>query len=251
MDLYPIFAPVLSFIGGSVSSTLLVRILDRRRLKYAADGVTVIERRDSVIGLDIKHNGNDIDRLTKSHVWLWNAGRKAIRSSEVVEANPLRANFPGAKLLNLAVLHASDGAIGFRTKQLDDGSWLIEFDHWEGKHGVVLEALHTSTRVVPKVTGSIDGLQPIHALGRIDNGSFLSKGRRAFRRWIPAFAAVAFAAGTWTVFALKLTVDPKSLLALLLLLPGEFLMVLSFSVGLSALWVPKELRQFNRPLGGS
>ncbi|WP_157379334.1 hypothetical protein [Burkholderia ubonensis] len=244
MDLLPI---LVSFAGGSMSSTLLTRFLDRRRLKYAAEGITVIEKRDSVDGLSIRHNGNDVDRLTRSHIWLWNAGRKAIRPSDVVAANPLKATFPDAKLLELTLVHSTEGAIGFQTKRLEDSSWLIEFDHWEARHGVVLEALHTSTRVVPKLTGSVDGLQPIQSLGRIDNGSFLSKRRRALRRWLPVLAAVALGGGMWAVVVLRLGFDIKTLLAFALIAPGELLLLLSFSVGVGAFWVPKDLRQFSRP----
>ncbi|MCA8256419.1 hypothetical protein LGM89_24420 [Burkholderia sp. AU31624] len=248
MNLLPIITSLLSFAGGSVSSTLLVRHLDRRRLKYAADGITVMEMRDTVKGLDIKHNGNEIERLTRSHVWLWNAGRKAIRPSDVITANPLKVIYPEAQLLNLALLHPSEGAIGFRTVQLDDGAWLIEFDHWEAKHGVVLEALHTSTRVVPKITGSIDGLQPIQALGRIDIGSFLSRRRRTFRRWAPSLAVITFFTGAWAAYRLNLTFDPKSLLALGLMLPGEILLIISFSIGFGNFSIPRELREFNKAM---
>ena len=251
MNLLPVFALAFSFAGGSVSSTLLTRYLDGRRLKYAAEGITVIEKRDSLDGLSITHHGEQVERLTRSHIWLWNAGRKAVRSSDVIATNPLRAYYPDAQLLELTLVHWTDGAVGFRPKRQDDGSWLVEFDHWEGRHGVVFEALHTSTRVVPKLTGSVDGLQLIQSLGRIDNGSFLTKRRRTLRRWVPVLAVAALGAGSWSVVSLGLGFDPKSLLALGLIAPGELLLILSFALGLNALWVPKELRRFQRPISNT
>lgn len=230
---------------------LLGRYLDQRRLKYAAEGITVIEKRDSLDGLSIMHRGEQIERLTRSHIWLWNAGRKAIRSSDVIATNPLKACYPDARLLELTLVHRTDGAIGFRPKQQEDGSWVIEFDHWEARHGVVFEALHTSPLVVPKLTGSVDGLQPIQSLGRIDNGSFLSKRRRALRRWVPLLAIAVLGVGIWIIDNLKLGFDPKSLLALGLIAPGELLLILTFSLGVNAFWVPKELRRFQRSFSKS
>ncbi|WP_430233514.1 hypothetical protein [Paraburkholderia tropica] len=211
----------------------------------------IIEKRDSLEGLSVSHNGESIERLTKSRIWLWNDGRKAIHKSDVIEENPLRVIFPGARILSLSVLDYSDGAIKFRSKDLGDGSWQIEFGHWEAKHGVVLEALHTSNRFLPTLAGSVNGLQPIHSIGLIELGSFLPKRTRTFRRWVPALAVLFFAAGVWAIIRFNLLMQPRSIAALLLLLaPGEFLMVLTASFWLNALSVPRKLRRLdgsNRP----
>jgi len=130
-------------------------------------------KRDQVDGLSITHNGHAVERLTRSRIRLWNAGRKAIEPADVVSTNPLRVQYPGPTLLDLKLVHSTDDAIKLRPRPDGDG-WMIEFEYWEGKNGVVLEALHTSTRVVPKLTSSVRGLRPIKRLGRIDDGAFVS-----------------------------------------------------------------------------
>ncbi|WP_350357375.1 hypothetical protein [Paraburkholderia fungorum] len=240
----------LSFASGSVAWGLIARFLDRRLLTYSAEGITVLETKDQLDGLSVTHNGKPVERLTRSHIRLWNAGRKAIRPSDVVGANPLRVSYPGAALLELKVLHATDDAVGFRPKADGDG-WLIEFDYWEGRNGVVLEALHTSSYVVPKLTGSVDGLRPIKRLGRIDNGSFLSPRHRAVRRWLPIIALAVFTAGVLTVATFKLWtgLEPRMLLAFFAVAPGEMLLIAAVGVVVSDLWIPRPLRRIRLSAG--
>ncbi|WP_321938803.1 hypothetical protein [Paraburkholderia sp. J8-2] len=247
MNFVPFLSGAVTIAGGSMMTMLVNRFLERRRLEYGAEGMTVIEKRDSLDGLSVTHNGESIERLTKSRIWLWNSGRKAILPADVYAANPLKATFPGARILDLSVLESSDGALGFKPKNLGDGSWQIDFDHWDGNHGVLLEALHTSTRFVPKLTGSVKGLNPIHSVGRIELGSFLSKRSRTFRRWTPLFAILLFAAGVWAIIELNLRFDIGSFVGLLLLAPGEVMLILCASYWLNAFSIPRGLRR----LGGS
>jgi hypothetical protein len=93
--------------------------------------VTVIEKRDQVEGLSITHNGHAVERLTRSRIRLWNAGRKAIEPDDVMSSNPLKVHYPGATLLDLKLVDSTDDAIKLRTKP-DSDSWQIGFDYWEG-----------------------------------------------------------------------------------------------------------------------
>lgn len=239
---FAIVAILCSAATSSVATLVITRVLDRRRLMYAAEGMPIVETRDSLDGLSVTHHGHSIERLTKSRIWLWNSGRKPIIPTDVFEANPLKASFPNAKILNLSVLEASEGALGFRPVDLGDGSWRIDFSHWDPKHGVFLEALHTSTFFVPKLSGSVNGLQPIHSVGRIERGAFLSKRARNFRRWAPLIALFLLAVGIGSIIELKLSFDIRSLLALFLLAPGEVMMILWASFWVNALSIPRGLR---------
>ncbi|WP_321905617.1 hypothetical protein [Paraburkholderia tropica] len=247
MNLAPFFSGAVTFAGGGMSTMLVNRMMERRRLKYGAEGMAIIEKRDSLDGLSVTHNGESVERLTKSRIWLWNSGSKPILPADVYAANPLKASFPGAKILSLSVLESSEGALGFRPKDLGDGSWQIDFDHWDANQGVFLEALHTSTRFVPKLTGSVSGLQPIRSVGRIELGSFHSKRGRTFRRWAPLIAIVLLAVGVCAVAKFDLPFDLRSLFSLLLVAPGEIVLIFCASYWLNALSIPRGIRR----LGGS
>jgi hypothetical protein len=234
-----------SLATGSVGALAITRFLERRLLTYSAEGVTVIEKRDQVDGLSITHNGHAVERLTRSRIRLWNAGRKAIEPDDVVSTNPLKVQYPGATLLDLKVVHSTDDAIKLRPRPDGDG-WLIEFDYWEGKSGVILEALHTSTHVVPKLTGSVRGLRPIKRLGRIDDGAFLPPRRRALLRWLPVLALAVFGAGMAAVVRLGLWFDPRSLLGFAVMVPGELLLIASVPIVMNNFWIPRPLRRIPR-----
>jgi len=239
---------VLSWITSVLCSGLavfaLTRFLDRRRIKYAADGFSIIEQRDSLDGLSILHNGRQVERLTKSHVWLWNSGHRSIKPSDVIAANPITIGFSdGAKILSLRAVDATADAVGFCASDYRDGRWQLTFTHWEGRAGVVLEVLHTSKKVVPTIRGSVDGLQPIKSLGRIEIGSFLPNRQRRVRKWSPLVGIFLFVAGIWGINALHVIPDPKSFLGLLLLVPGEALMIVTGIAYLPSLWIPRELRR--------
>ncbi|WP_143036572.1 hypothetical protein [Paraburkholderia steynii] len=230
---------------GSVGSLAITRFLERRLLTYSAEGVTVIEKHDQVDGLSITHNGHAVERLTRSRIRLWNAGRKAIEPGDVVSTNPLKVRYPGATLLDLKVVHSTHEGIKFRSRPDGDG-WLIEFDYWEGKSGVILEALHTSTRVVPTLTGSVRGLRPIKSFGRIDDGAFLSPRRQALLRWLPVLALAVFGAGIAAVVRLGLWFDPRSILGFAVVAPGELLLIAAVPRLMNNFWIPRPLRRIPR-----
>ncbi|WP_225032059.1 hypothetical protein [Paraburkholderia sp. XV] len=230
---------------GSVGALGINRYLERRLFTYSAEGVTVIEKLDPVDGLAVTHNGQAVERLTRSRIRLWNAGRKAIEPGDVVSTNPLKIEYPGAKLLDLKVLESTHEAIKLRPRRDGEG-WLIEFDYWEGKNGVILEALHTSTRVVPTLTGSVRGLRPIKSFGRIDDGAFLSPRRQMLLRWLPVFGLAVFGAGIAAVVRLGLWFDPRSLLGFVVMAPGELLLVAAVPRLMNNIWIPRPLRRIPR-----
>ncbi|MBB2984460.1 hypothetical protein [Paraburkholderia tropica] len=226
-----------------MATEFLKRYLERRRLEYAAEGMAIVKKHDSLDGLSVTHNGHGIERLTKSRIWLWNPSRTAIRSTDVIEENPLKVRFSGERIFSMSLIDCSDDVVGVRPRDLGDGIWQIDFDYWEAKQGVSLEALHTSSMFVPKITGSIKGFQPIRSLGPIDIGAFVSKRTRTFRRWVPALAVLFIAAGVAAIVEFHLAVDPRSVGALVLMAVGEFFAVLCASFWFSALSVPRAVRR--------
>jgi hypothetical protein len=57
-----------SLATGGMATEFLKHYLERRRLEFAAEGMAIIEKRDSLDGLSGTHNGHGIERLTKSRI---------------------------------------------------------------------------------------------------------------------------------------------------------------------------------------
>lgn len=239
--LYAIF----SGVGGLVLGYICRHWNDRRRIRYSADGVVAIEKRHPIDGLSITHEGVPVDRLTLSRVWLWNGSMRSIKPEHVVSGNPLTiGTTDGGTVLSVRVAYESPDAVGFTASPFNSERWRINFEHWEGKSGVVLEVLHTSSKIVLDVRGTVDGLKPIERLGRIASGSFLSKRRRKFERVAPLLGLVLMGFGVWGIAALDIVIEPKMILGFMLLLPGEFLLLSSGVEFIERLRIPRSIRTF-------
>ncbi|MFM0498912.1 hypothetical protein [Paraburkholderia caffeinilytica] len=237
-----LLSPVISFALG----TGYARWNDRRRIKYCADGETVIHKRDAMDGLVVSHHGEPVDRITRSFVSIWNAGKGPIKPEDMVADNPLRLTLEDdSRILSVRTVHRDDDVVKVAAVSSDDGSWRIEFAHWERDASVVLEVIHTSPKLVPKLIGTISGFQPVKCLGRVTTGAFLPARRRWLYRLAPALAIPLFAAGVWAVSEMKLMPDPKTILGLLLIAPGEFLLIVYGIEFIVNLRVPRSVRRFS------
>lgn len=235
-------SPIISFALG----TGYARWNDRRRIKYCADGETVIHKRDALDGLVVSHNGEPVDRITRSLVSVWNSGKGPIKPDDVVADNPLRITLgDDGKILSVKTVHRDDDAVKVAAVPSDDCSWRIEFAHWAQGASVIFEVIHTSSTRVPNVVGTVDGFQPVKSLGRVTTGAFLPVGRRRLYRLAPMLAVPLFAVGVWIVISFKLTPDPKTILGLLLITPGEFLLIVFGVEFLVNLRVPRIVRRFS------
>jgi hypothetical protein len=242
-------APLLVAIPP-IFSGLLVHLLNkwnaRRRICYAADGLTVIERRDAIEGLTIQQNGTSVERLTKSHVWIWTVGRKSIKPADVVVGDPLSVAFEGdAKILSSRIAHKGPGAVNFALTETD-GKWILQFDHWESGAGVILEIIHTSPKIVPTLSGTVEGFPPAKSFGRISTGLLQPKRLRLLRRVAPLAGLAFFISGVWAAYRLNATIDPKGILVLCLVGIGELLLLTSGVAYLDNLRIPRALRKLPR-----
>ncbi|RQN33843.1 hypothetical protein [Paraburkholderia tropica] len=238
--------PVIGPIVGALFGFFLNRVAESRKILYCADGQTVFERRDEVAGLTVLQDGIPVERLARSHVWIWNSARKSIKPEDVIASDPITIRFDDkGEILSLQVINAAPGATTFRFRSPENGSCVLQFDHWAGKAGVMLEILHTSRKVVPVLTGTVEAFQPAHCLGRISTGSFQqSRVIRQLRRFAPIGGIASMALGALAIVKLNATIDPKGLLVLALMGFGEMLLLTSGVAYLDALRIPRTLRKF-------
>jgi len=112
-------------------------------------------------GLEVlyRYKGQQVPQLSRSNIAFWNAGRIAIRSSDVIRQDPLElCVLGGYQLLDVNPLQNTDKVNGFIMQRVDDTRVALSFDYLGAGQGVVVQMTHTgrSDESVKLTGGFID-----------------------------------------------------------------------------------------------
>jgi hypothetical protein len=102
-----------------------------------------------------------VDRLTKTYLVIWNAGKSLIRGSDIVASDELRCEFPDdGEILEVHILKSTKAINNFTIEANHDRPNIarIGFDYLDPGDGAVVQLLHTATVRFPKMTGAIMGM---------------------------------------------------------------------------------------------
>ena len=115
--------------------------------------------------VEVRYQGTSVPRLTSSNVWIWNAGQKAVRSSDLTRHDPLQLHYSG-EILNVRCRRVSHDATLIRADpeaSAADGepskTIHLSFSFLNAGDGAVFEVLHSGSAEAPKCTGTIVGLR--------------------------------------------------------------------------------------------
>ncbi|MXZ10258.1 MAG: hypothetical protein F4Y79_12540 [Gemmatimonadetes bacterium] len=109
----------------------------------------------------ILFKGEEVDRLTKTTLILWNNGTEVLDGEKIVGKDPIKISFnEGDSILSYKILQKTKEVNDFSVSRDEDNSHqlLIEFSYLDPSDGISLELLHDSKKRYPKVQGSIMGL---------------------------------------------------------------------------------------------
>ena len=180
MDTLTVLGDLLSpgWVGSAIGlAGILVAVLTYRRSLVGAR--LVFMERDlrllSVKGqalpgeIEIRYRGALLDRLTKTDLVLWNAGRLLLRGQDVVAEDPVRFCFEGqGTILSASIAKTTRTTNAIQLAQTDDKTITIGFDYLDPGDGVVIEVLHTFLKAGPRHLGTIRGVpQGLMDLGRL------------------------------------------------------------------------------------
>lgn len=110
--------------------------------------------------VEVRYRGTPVARLTASTVWIWNAGKKTVRGSDVVALDPLSLSFDG-EILDCSIRRVTREAIRIAASASEEdgvGKVNWRFDFLDPGDGGILEVLHTGTTEAPKCSGTIIGI---------------------------------------------------------------------------------------------
>jgi hypothetical protein len=125
-----------------------LRLIDRTG-QALPDQITVLFRKKKV------------ERLTKTHIILWNSGKATVKGENIVGDDPLRLQFDkDAEVLSVRVVTVTRNSIKFAANINPDASneVLCSFDYLDEQDGATVEVLHTGEERYPEVLGSIRGI---------------------------------------------------------------------------------------------
>ncbi len=154
----------LGFVVGVIGLALAWKYRPRPpKPVFQSQGFKIIESGGIKMfdeGIDVMYKGNPVLLLTSSIVVFWNDGLGPIKKDDIVTTDPIRCYVPdGAKILRAEILSVSDPNTGLAISASDErpNEVRLSFDHLNAGDGAVLEILHTSEELRPKVAGSIIG----------------------------------------------------------------------------------------------
>jgi hypothetical protein len=117
--------------------------------------------------------GEEVDRLTKTTLILWNNGTGVLEGNDVIPSDPIQIAFDNDdNILSYKILKRTKDVNNFRLIKNEDHphQLMVNFDYLDPNDGVVLEMLHNSKKSYPKITGTIKGLPK----GLVDLGTVRS-----------------------------------------------------------------------------
>lgn len=150
----------------------------RTSLSYAYLGEHLLGSKSDALpeGINVQYKGEDIPRLTRSVIVLWNSGENTIMGSDLVDIDPLRFCIEtDGELLSVSILKASRPVNDFKIRHPSahaPNEAIVEFNYFDSRDGVVVEILHTSASRQPDIKGTLRGLpKGLNPVGRMTRSS--------------------------------------------------------------------------------
>ena len=105
----------------------------------------------------VHYKGNVVPRITSSTVVIWNAGRKTVRSTDIVSRDRIRLVFP-SRVLNVRVIKTSRSVIAISSNVKSDTAVEFGFEFLDPGDGGVIEVLHSGEPQAPICRGTVIGM---------------------------------------------------------------------------------------------
>ena len=185
-------------IVGMASIALALFLYWRSRIS----GIITCQSRDvSMIGgsnavfpseVEVRYRGTLVPRIISSTVWVWNAGKKTVRGTDIVAKDPLQLSFSG-EVLNVRIRKMSREVVQIKADISEEVNSKVRcgFEFLDPGDGDVLEVLHTGSDKTPECTGTIIGLpKGPQYLGHVWNAYAPFKWEGRARKTLPVRVAL-------------------------------------------------------------
>lgn len=160
------FGSLLGFLGLIVGLIGIILYRSSRiggRPSCQMKTLRLIGKRDQELPEEVKilYKGEEVPRLSLTHVYFWNSGKESIGGEQMVGDDPLRFAFDGSdEILKAHIAMFSRDVNKFSVAVPPDSKneARVAFDFIDPNDGVRIDLLHTSLRRFPKISGTFRGI---------------------------------------------------------------------------------------------
>ncbi|MCH4892998.1 hypothetical protein GO308_07750 [Sphingomonas sp. SFZ2018-12] len=156
----PLVGTALGFIGVTLAVYFYFKSKQVARLALQSEEIAVVGSATSAFDqhLEVRFEGELVQRVTKTRVIIWNSGNTTIEGSRITEVDPLRAVVDaGSQILRVELVRQTRPVNGVKFT-IDERQVLFSFDFFDPNDGFVVEFIHSGTRGELEWFGTIRGI---------------------------------------------------------------------------------------------
>ncbi|MCL2362339.1 MAG: hypothetical protein FWC73_11080 [Defluviitaleaceae bacterium] len=141
-----VFIMLCTFLGVIITILTMVFSADKKKIIYHIKRNILINDFDSTVkGIDITHNGNAIESLCVSKIYIWNGGRKAVDKADLHIDTPVAFTMDeSCSILDATLVSETDNTCKFSSPIVEENKVTTTFQCLERGHGGVFQIMHTN-----------------------------------------------------------------------------------------------------------
>jgi len=160
-DTVAIIGVLTSLVGIPITFIVARRARQRPELRYSTDFEVLLAPSDSLFdqGLSMTLGSQEIDRISRTRIGVWNNRGDTIQKSDILDTDPLQLVLNGDdRVLQTRVVSASRKQIALKSTISPEAnsSVLIDFDFLDASDGGVIEVIHQGLKR-PTMSGTLRG----------------------------------------------------------------------------------------------
>lgn len=162
---------------------------------YYKSDILIKAGKQRIPKLDILYDGNEIDDLSSTKLYIWNSGNQVLNNSDIVSSRPPRVvSANNATLLDVQIIRSSDTTNAFSISQKNENAAQFDFEYIDHGDGILVQILHTGNYSDIEFDCKIKGGREIK-----DRSPTRKDKKQTFTDKFLDFVATEFAFAVWII----------------------------------------------------
>lgn len=162
-EVLAIIAFPIAVIGSLFGVLAYIRPRKRQKLLYQTSGIQYFEEQEFALPSDfvMTFQGENVERLAKTTLILWNGGTDVLRGEDIIVDNPIRIRLPEERrILRNRLIGESGQSNRMRIEEIlgKTNELAISYDYLNIDDGAVIEVMHDAKEHDPTIIGAAKGL---------------------------------------------------------------------------------------------